>query len=80
VSGSKAGFQHGFGRIVGRMTGTIERYGEGTKYKVVFSEPAKPIGPVPRGDAPPGMMQGPRFTTYAKLIMAKKLSDLLGKA
>ncbi len=29
----------------------IESYGEGGKYKVVFSESAKPIGPIPYGDA-----------------------------
>jgi hypothetical protein len=57
----------------------IERYGEGNKYKVVFSEPAKPIGPVRRDDAPAGAMQGPRYTTYAKLMAAKKLLDLMGK-
>jgi hypothetical protein len=55
----------------------IEKYGDGNKYKVVFSEPAKPIGPVPRGDAPAGMMQGPRYTTYATLMTAKTLTDLL---
>lgn len=30
----------------------IEPYGEHGKYKVIFSEKAKPIGPVPFGDAP----------------------------
>ena len=55
----------------------IEPYGEGGKYKVVFSEPAKKIGPIPYGDAPSGFMQGPRYTSLAKLKAAKKLTDIL---
>jgi hypothetical protein len=39
----------------------IEPYGESGKYKVVFSEPAKEIAPIPFGDAPSGAMQGPRL-------------------
>lgn len=58
----------------------IEPYGEGGKYKLVFSMKAKPIGPIPFGDAPQGAMQGPRYTTFAKLTAAKKLTDLTGKA
>ncbi len=54
----------------------IEPYGEGSKYKVIFSEKAKPITPIPLGDAPPGSMQGPRYTTFAQLMTAKKLTDL----
>jgi len=57
----------------------IEPYGEGGKFKLVFSEPAKTINPIPYGDAPSGAMQGPRYTTYSKLASAKKLSDVLGK-
>ncbi|WP_236552427.1 GIY-YIG nuclease family protein [Belnapia sp. F-4-1] len=57
----------------------IEPYGEGSKYKLVFSEPAKPITPIPFADAPSGAMQGPRYTTYSKLTAAKKLTDLVGK-
>ena len=30
----------------------IEPYGESGKYKLVFSEKAKPIGPITFGDAP----------------------------
>ena len=56
----------------------IEPYGEGGKYKVVFSEKAKRIGPIPFGDAPMGTIQGPRYTSFAKLEKSKKLSDLLG--
>ncbi|MGD0462335.1 MAG: GIY-YIG nuclease family protein [Tepidisphaeraceae bacterium] len=58
--------------------GHIERYGEGKKYKVVFSEPARPIGPIPRGDNAGGI-QGPCYTTYSELVKAKKLSDLFGR-
>jgi hypothetical protein len=56
----------------------IEPYGEGGKYKVVFSEKAKAITPIPFADAPQGAMQGPRYTTYSKLLSAKKLTDLTG--
>jgi hypothetical protein len=58
----------------------IEPYGEGGKYKLIFSEKAKPIGPVPFGDASPGAMQGARYTTFVQLTAAKKLTDLTGKA
>jgi hypothetical protein len=55
----------------------IEPYGESGKYKLIFAEPAKPIGPIPYGDAPSGAMQGPRYTTLAKLQKAKRIADLL---
>ena len=54
----------------------IEPYGESGKYKLVFSEKAKPIGPITFGDAPTGTMQGPRYTTIDQLRKAKTLSDL----
>jgi hypothetical protein len=57
----------------------IEPFGDSGKYKLIFSEPAKPIGPIPFGDAPSGAMQGPRYASYAKLQTAKKLMDLIGK-
>jgi hypothetical protein len=57
----------------------IEPYGEGGKYKLLFSEKAKAINPIPFGDAPGGAMQGLRYTTFAQLLAAKKLSDLFGK-
>ena len=57
----------------------IEPYGEGGKYKLVFSEPAKAIGPIPYANAPQGAMQGPRYTTFAKLQTAKKLTEVLTK-
>jgi len=55
---------------------SIEPYGEEGKYKLIFTEPAKPIGPIPFADAPLGSMQGPRYTSLAKLQKAKKLMDL----
>ena len=54
----------------------IEPYGESGKYKLVFSEKAKPIGPITFGDAPTGSMQGQRYTTIDRLRKAKTLSDL----
>jgi hypothetical protein len=57
----------------------IEPYGESGKYKLVFSEKAQTIGPIPFGDAPSGAMQGPRYTTFEKLKKAKKLTDVTGK-
>ena len=55
---------------------SIEAYGEEGKYKLIFSEPAIPIGPIPFGDAPSGSMQSLRYTSFNKLITAKKLTDL----
>jgi hypothetical protein len=52
----------------------IEPYDDKGKYKLVFSEPAKPIGPIPFGDA---FMQGPRYTTHQKLQNAKTLTDTM---
>jgi hypothetical protein len=57
----------------------IEPYGDSGKYKVIFSEPAKKLGPIPFGNAPSGAMQGPRYTTYKKLEAAKTVMDLVGK-
>lgn len=55
----------------------IEPYGDGGKYRVVFSEPAKLLpNPVPFGDARTGSMQGSRYTTLTKLLTAKRVSDL----
>lgn len=54
----------------------IEPYGEEGKYKLIFSEPAKPVGPIPFADAPQGSMQSPRYTTLEKLLRARKLTDL----
>jgi len=57
----------------------IESYGEGGQYKLVFSEKAKLIGPIPFGDAPQGAMRSPCYTTFEKLKAATTLSDLVGK-
>jgi hypothetical protein len=57
----------------------IEPYGETGKYKVVFSEPAQPIGPIAFGSAPSGAMQGPRYTTLKRLRTAKTIVDLIAK-
>ena len=57
----------------------IEPYGDEGKYRLIFAEPAKPISPIPFGDAPQGSMQGPRYTSLAKLLQAKKVGDLLGR-
>lgn len=54
----------------------IEPYGEGGKYQLIFSAAATEIGPIPLGTAPAGTMQGPRYTTLAKLRAAKALTDL----
>jgi hypothetical protein len=55
----------------------IEPYGDSGKYRVVFSEPAKEIDHIPLGKTPSGAMQGPRYTTLAKLKAAKTVADLL---
>jgi hypothetical protein len=55
----------------------IEPYGEEGKYRLVFAEKAKPVGPIPFADSPQGTMQGPRYTRLDKLHAAKKVSDLL---
>ena len=55
----------------------IEPYGDGGKYKLIFSEPASQISPIPFDDAPKGSMQGSRYTNLELLKKAKKLSDIL---
>lgn len=55
---------------------SIEPYGEDGKYKFIFAEPARQIGPIPFGNAPSGTMQGPRYTTREKLLAAKTIVDL----
>jgi hypothetical protein len=57
----------------------IESYGDAGKYQVVFSEPAKPVGPIPLGNASPVNMKGPWYTTLAKIQAAKTVGDLLVK-
>jgi hypothetical protein len=55
---------------------TIEPYGDGGKFRLNFAAPAKPIGPLPLGNAPFTTMQSPRYTSYTRLNGAKNLSDL----
>jgi hypothetical protein len=56
----------------------LEPFGDAGKYKVVFKAPAVSLEhPIPYGDAPPGAMQGPRYTTRARLLAAKSVKDLL---
>ncbi len=57
----------------------IEPYGDGGKYKVIFAEKPKEIEPIPYADAPKGMMQGPRYTTFEKLLSAKTIKDVVQK-
>lgn len=57
----------------------IEPYGESGKFKLVFSEPAKAIKPIPYGSAPSGAMQGPRYTTLDRLNSSATVGDLLSK-
>ena len=54
----------------------IEPYGQEGKFRVVFSEPARSIGPIPWADAPQGSMQAPRYCAYSRLVTAKKLTDI----
>ena len=57
----------------------IEPYGEGGKYKLVFTEPALVITPIPYGNAPQGTMQGPPYTTIQKLRTSQSVGELLSK-
>jgi len=55
----------------------FEPYGDKGKWKVVFKERAVPLErPIPFGDAASGAMQGPRYTTRAALLSAKRVKDL----
>lgn len=54
----------------------IEPYGQEGKFRVVFSEPARKIGPIPLAGAPKGSMQGPRYCTYKRLMAAKTFSEI----
>ena len=54
----------------------IEPFGDSGKYRLVFAALAEAVGPIPFADAPPGTMQSPRFTTYARLKSARKVADL----
>jgi hypothetical protein len=55
----------------------LEPYGEEGKWKIVFKSAAKPLpSPIPYGNAPPGAMQGSRYTTKAALGRATSVRDL----
>lgn len=57
---------------------TIEPYGDEGKYKLIFAEPATVLKtPIPFADAPPGSLQGPRYTNIKKLLDAKRVGDFL---
>lgn len=56
----------------------IESYGDGGKYRLIFSKPATEIPPIPFGDAVAGSMQGPRYTSLEKVLAAKSVADLFG--
>jgi hypothetical protein len=55
---------------------SIEPYGDQGKYKLNFSEPAKPIGPIPFADAVQAEMVGRRYTTLDKLLKATKFTEV----
>lgn len=54
----------------------IEPYGENGKYRVFFKGKAQQIESIPFGDAQPGTIQSPRYTSFSKLVKAKSLSRL----
>ena len=54
----------------------IEPYSNSGKYKLIFSEKAKPIGPIPSADAPAQTMRSHHYTSFAKLQTATKITDL----
>ncbi len=59
----------------------IEPYGDDGKYRLIFTEPAKPLPqPIPWADAPLGLMQGPRYTSLTVLLSAKKVTDLFSSS
>jgi len=58
----------------------IESYGDGGKYRLIFSKLATEIPPIPFGDAVAGTMQGPRYTSLEKLLAAKSVADLFGRS
>ena len=55
---------------------SIEPYGDGGKYKLNFVSPARPIGPIKFKGGKQGTLQGPRYTTYEKLLSANEVMDL----
>lgn len=60
---------------------SIEPYGENGKYRLLFSESAKELPQqLPFGNAMPGSMQGPRYTSLKKLLAANSVGELVGNA
>jgi hypothetical protein len=55
---------------------SIEPYGDTGKYKLIFRSDPLEIKSIPYANAIKGSMQGIRYTTFAKLQAAKKISDL----
>jgi len=55
----------------------IEPYGDDGKYKVFFKAPAIEIGPIPIGASIQGAIQGPRYTSYKKLLESRTIADLM---
>jgi hypothetical protein len=56
----------------------IEPFGENGKYRLTFSAPARSLpAPIPFGDARIGSLQGPRYTSYEKLLSAKRVAELV---
>jgi hypothetical protein len=59
----------------------IRAYGDNGKFELIFAEAAKLLPKrIPLGDAGPGAMQGPRYTSLAKLKKAKSVKDLAKNA
>lgn len=55
---------------------SIEAYGDGRKYQLNFKSQAKSINPIEFGDAKTGSLQGPRYTSFDKLLKAKTVKEL----
>ena len=55
---------------------SIERYGDGEKYKLNFKGSAKKIPEIKFGKAKRGSMQGIRYTNLNKLLNAKEIIDI----
>ncbi|MDX9854984.1 MAG: GIY-YIG nuclease family protein [Tenuifilaceae bacterium] len=55
---------------------SIEAYGDGRKYQLNFKSQAKSINPIEFGDAKTGSLQGPRCTSFDKLLKAKTVKEL----
>lgn len=58
----------------------IEEYGTNGKYRLVFSQAAIEIPPIPFGGAAAGTMQSPRYTSLKKLLAAKSVAELVAHA